>query len=89
MKIADAEIGAMEQSRRAGNKGGKGVLMVQGKPICPYCQSDIKKMALTLELDSLEIHHLDTGEVAVLWGKDFINLPEGKKLKDLMPKSCQ
>jgi RHS repeat-associated protein len=86
---AHAEIGAMNQSLAAGNRGGLGVLMVQGEPICRFCQSDIKKMALSLGLDELHIHHLDTGELAVLRTADFATVDNGGvTLRSRMPKSC-
>ena len=63
--------------------------MVQGEPICRYCQSDIKKMGQALDLDELEIHHLDTGEVTVLSRTDMRNVPDGGiTLRSRMPKSC-
>lgn len=86
---AHAEVGAMEQSRRAGNRGGRGVLMIQGEPMCRYCQSDVKKMARALNLDSLEVHHLDTGEVAVFNREALQNVSDGgTSFRKAMPRSC-
>jgi thioredoxin-related protein len=79
----------LNSSLHAGNRGGRGVLMVEGQPICNYCQSDIKKMGQALDLDELEIHHLDTGEVTTLSRSDMRNVPDGgAKLKDRLPNSC-
>ena len=79
----------MNQSHVAGNRGGRGVLMIQGEPVCRYCQSDIKKMGQALDLDELEIHHLDTGEVTTLSRRDMRNVSDGgASLRGRMPNSC-
>ena len=54
-----AEIDAMTQAHDKGLRGGKGVLKIKGKNACSYCKGDIKKMALKLDLDELEVHNHD------------------------------
>ena len=53
MKRAHAEVGSMNQSFMSGNRGGVGLLYVDGKDICRFCKVDVKKMALNLELEKL------------------------------------
>lgn len=87
MYSAHAEIGAMNQSYKSGRRGGHGVLMVESKEMCGYCKNDIKKMAMLLDLDSLEIHELDTGRVVNLSRKDFPNVGDGgTSVPKLLPK---
>ncbi len=77
-----AELGAMNQSYKAGNKGGKGVLTVSGENVCKYCKQDIKKMAKSLELDELVVHEAKTGKKYIFKGPpatDFENVMNGGK----------
>ncbi|WP_442478210.1 cytidine deaminase-like fold-containing protein [Vibrio quintilis] len=67
---AHAEIGALFQSYESNNRGGKAILTIYGQDACSFCQSDLKKMALKLELDSLEVHQ-PTGIVSFNEPKDF------------------
>jgi hypothetical protein len=45
--------GAMQQVYEAGLRGGKARLNVTGQEVCPYCLSEIKKIANRLELNEL------------------------------------
>lgn len=66
-----AEVEAMNKSYNAGNRGGKGVLTVEKLDVCPACRnSDVKKMALKLELDELEVHELNSGKTYKFKGPD-------------------
>ncbi|QDQ25217.1 hypothetical protein FNU76_01985 [Chitinimonas arctica] len=67
---AHAEIGAMEQAYKTGQRGGAPVIYIIGKPVCGYCQSDIKKMALKLGLSGLTVVHPD-GVVEFTDPEDF------------------
>ena len=62
---AHAEIGAMNQSGLAGNTGGNGVLTVTVQPVCNYCRSDIKKMSIVFDLDSLTVNEVSTGKTYI------------------------
>ena len=81
MNKAHAEIGAMNQSQLAGNKGGYAVLRVGGAKICNYCRSDIKKMAMVLELNHLTVIEEVTGVTYEFDEEtnDFLNISEGGK----------
>jgi hypothetical protein len=77
-KSAHAEIGAMNQALIDENIGGKGILEVNGQPVCKYCQSDIKKMAQKLQLDELEVID-ETGQYNFHGLNDFKNVSDGGK----------
>ncbi|NLZ83900.1 MAG: hypothetical protein GX915_09570 [Clostridiales bacterium] len=81
MNKAHAEIGAMNQSRLDGNMGGSATLTVTGEPVCNYCRSDVKKMSLTLDLDSLTVNEIVTGKTYTFNNStnDFSNVKDGGK----------
>ncbi len=81
MNKAHAEIGAMNQSRLDGNMGGSATLTVTGEPVCNYCRSDVKKMSLTLDLDSLTVNEIATGKTYTFEKStnDFSNVKDGGK----------
>ena len=79
---AHAELGAMNQSYKDGNMGGKATLTVEGQDVCKYCRQDIKKMSKCLELDELVVHEKNSGKTYVFEGspaKDFENKTDGGK----------
>lgn len=67
---AHAEIGAMAQSFDAGARGGSATLNIMGKDACSFCVSDVKKMALQLELDELTVIQ-PSGTITFIGPKDF------------------
>ena len=71
----------MNQSRVAGNVGGNAILTVEGEPVCSYCRSDIKKMALVLKLDNLKVVENVSGKTYTFTSQtgDFYNVGDGGK----------
>lgn len=68
-----------KQQEKGGN-GGDATLYNYGKAICSFCQTDIKKMALVLYLNSLTVHEDSTGNKYVFsTSGEFYNKPEGGK----------
>ena len=54
-KTMHAEVGAMYQSYVTGNQGGTGVLVIERLEACRNCRGAVKKMAIQLNLDVLEV----------------------------------
>src|SRR5882724_2117852 len=52
---AHAEVGAMGQAYFNGVRGGSAKLTIIGQDACTFCVSDVKRMALRLELDELTV----------------------------------
>jgi hypothetical protein len=75
---AHAEIGAMGQSFAEGVRGGHATLTINGKDACTFCVSDVKKMALHLELDSLTVVQ-PSGTVQFVGAQDFAPIKLGGK----------
>ena len=74
-----AEIDAMLQAHDKGIRGGKGILTVEGKEICPYCKRSIKNMAKQLGLDELIIQEKVTGKTYPFKGRDLNKIRDGGK----------
>jgi hypothetical protein len=78
MADAHAEVGAIQQAFEAKATVGKDMKMtVTGQPVCPYCRSDIPKMAKAAGLKSLTIYEEVT--------KQTLYWEPGKKLKPIKP----
>jgi hypothetical protein len=73
-----AEIGSMYQSFTAGNRGGTGVLTVEGQPVCPPCRGDTKAMARMLQLDQLIVYDA-YGNVYTFVGNELLPVSQGGK----------
>lgn len=57
------------------------ILTVTGQPVCNYCRSDIKKMSIVLDLDSLTVNEVSTGKTYIFNKNagDFMNVKDGGK----------
>ena len=76
---AHAEIGVLNQSYTAGNRGGEAVLTVFGEPVCSYCRSDIKLMVKHLQLEKLEVQQITKHQNVsiILYPPDFEKTKKG------------
>jgi YD repeat-containing protein len=75
---AHAEIGAMAQSFDTGARGGSATLTIMGKDACSFCVSDVKRMALQLELDELTVIQ-PSGTITFTGPQDFAPIKLGGK----------
>jgi len=73
---AHAEVGSMGRSFVDGNLGGDAILNIYGKDACTFCVSDVKRMALQLQLDSLTVNQ-PSGTVKFIGPKDFAPVKKG------------
>ena len=78
-----AEIEAMKKAKDKGLRGGKAVLMVDGKNVCASCRPAIMDFARSMGITEIEIHELNSGKVYV-FKEDEINKVKngGKKWKN-------
>lgn len=73
---AHAEIGVLGQSHAVGHRGGEAILTIHGKDACNFCQSDLKRMAIQLELERLIVRQ-PSGDVIFNGPDDFKSTKKG------------
>ena len=73
------EIEAMKKAKDKGLRGGKAVLMVDGKNVCASCRPAIMDFARSMGITEIEIHELNSGKVYV-FKEDEINKEKNGKM---------
>ena len=74
-----AEVEAMTAAFDDGVRGGIGELTVKGKPVCGFCKSSLKQLARSLDLKTLIIKEMDTGNIYKFTGDELLPIKEGGK----------
>ncbi|EPY6137851.1 cytidine deaminase-like fold-containing protein [Salmonella enterica subsp. enterica] len=74
-----AEIDAMMKAHDKGMRGGKGVLTVEGLPVCDFCKRSLKNMAQHLGLEDFTVHEKSTGLTYRFKGNDLHPVRKGGK----------
>ncbi|MEQ6340053.1 cytidine deaminase-like fold-containing protein, partial [Escherichia ruysiae] len=74
-----AEIDAMMKAHDKGMRGGKGVLTVEGLPVCDFCKRSLKNMAQHLGLEDFTVHEKSTGLTYRFKGNDLHPIRKGGK----------
>ncbi|EAA8091067.1 hypothetical protein AE457_004839 [Salmonella enterica subsp. enterica serovar Amsterdam] len=74
-----AEIDAMMKAHDKGMRGGKGILTVEGLPVCDFCKRSLKNMAQHLGLEDFTVHEKYTGLTYRFKGNDLHPVHKGGK----------